>query len=293
MHKSQSEKASEPLVEPAFAGAIGKEVLVVGFPLAEKLLIDQLSVQLLMGNTSSSALMLNAAAEAAKTVSHDRRKSSGSKWEQHLLWHLTQQLDQINELIEAIEDQIELLRLEAQVHRDQALELFERADALEDILENGLQEHERSQAIAILRQSGRDQDFEALLLSDIAALLALQLQADRNQATTAYQKGEDCDTAADALEKELAARKREAEELRKELEAFNNDLHQTNHLSGVCLRLKEDLLAIAPDVACRFSIRQDVANQKHQGVTEESYDFNAEEELDSLDLGSIIPPHNP
>ncbi len=290
MDKFVSTKYSDLSSEPTFVGAIGKEdSWSLESRLAEKILVDNMSIQLLMGNIADSALRLNAGAEAAKSISRDNKKSSKGTWEQQLLWQLSQQLDQINQLIEAIEEQIELLRLEAKAHREEALQLFERADTLEDLLADGLQEHERRQAIAILRQSGHTEDLDAFNLSEIAALLTLQLQTDRANATTSYQKGEDCDSAADALEKELAERRREAEDLRKELEALSNDSQQSERLAQACLRLKEDLVAIAPDSAYTASLTKEVAQQKHQSATEERYDFDVEEELKALDLNSVNP----
>lgn len=290
MDKLESTEYTDLLSEPTFVGAIGKEpTSSLDSRLAEKIEIDNISVQLLMGNIADAALRLNAGAEAAKAIARYNRTSSKGTWEQQLLWQLSQQLDQISQLIEAIEEQIELLRLEAKAYRDEALQLFERADTLEDLLADGLQEHERSQAIAILRQSGHTENLDALNLSEIAALLTLQLQTDRANATTSYQKGEDCDSAADALEKELAQRKREAENLRNELEALSNDTQQSERLSQACLRLKEDLLSIAPDSAYTASLRKEVAHQKHQSATEERYDFDVEEELKALDLDPTSP----
>lgn len=290
MDKLESSTYFDILSEPTFVGAIGKEnTRSLDSRLAEKIVVENISVQLLMGNIADSALRLNAGAEAAKSISRDNKKSSKAKWEHQLLWQLSQQLDQINQLIEAIEEQIELLRVEAKAHRDEALQLFERADTLEDLLADGLQEDERRQAIAILRQSGHTEDLDALNLSDIGALLTIQLQTDRTNATTSYQKGEDCDSAADALEKELAQRKREAENLQHDLEALSNDTQQSERLAQACLRLKEDLLSIAPDSAYSASLRKEVAHQKHQSATEERYDFDVEEELKALELDPAGP----
>ena len=290
MTKLEPENRSGTPSKPTVVGAIGKEADRF---MAEKLLVDQLSVALLMGNISDSALRLNSGAEAKKTTTQAQRKSSDTKWNQQLLWHLAQELDQIQRLIEAIEEKIEVLRLEAQAHREHALELFERADTLEDILADGLQDHERNQAITLLRQSGHDGNLGALPLGEIAALLTIQLQKDRDEAASSYQDGEDCDAEANALERELAIRKREAEELRRELESIDNDTLQADRLSEACLRLKDDLLAIAPDSSFAAAVREDVAIQKHHALTPEDYEFDAEEELSSLDLGSLTPPHNP
>ncbi len=277
------------LSEPTSVGAIGKEFDRWRL---EKIEVDQFSIQLLMGNITESALRLNAVAEAKKANSQEHKKnSSTAKWDQQLLCQLSRYLDQINELIEAIEAQIEFLRLEAQVYRDRALELFERADALEDILADGLQEHERSQAIALLRQSGHTENLEPLDLTEIAALLALQLQADRSDAATSYQKGEDCDATADDLQEELSRRKREAEELQRELDALDQGSHKAERLSEACLRLKEDLLALAPDSKLASSVRADVAHEKQQAVAGECYDLDIEEELKSLELPSLSLSH--
>lgn len=273
------------------AGAIGKEVVLNFDPRwAEKIEVDNISIQVLMGNTVSSGLRLNAGAESIKATSRDRRKSTASTWEQQLLLRLANQLSQIEELIQAIEEQVVLLRSQAQQFREQSLKFFERADIIEDLLAEGLDEQERHQAITLLQEAGHQGDLGTLDQSDLAALLALQLREDRNHGAASFQKGDRCDSSAEKLLQELADRKLEAEELRKELALVSDDDdYHAERLSQACLRLKEDLLAITPSSSDTTALREGVADEKHKAARDEDYAFDADAEIGTLDLGAIAP----
>ena len=160
----------------AFSRAIGRQESGDAYA-REKFEVDQVSVQFLMGHDVSQALRLNSSAQRVKTSQENRRKGRDSRRSLELLRQLTEQLAVIERLIGELEEGIELLRSQARECREEALLLFEQADAMEDLLEGGLEEHERAEAIRLLRVSGCNDDLDLIDLEQLSVLLASQINS--------------------------------------------------------------------------------------------------------------------
>ena len=249
--------------------------------------IDRVSLQFLMGHEVSPSVPLNASAQSSKEFQEKRHKSQSTGQLLTRLIQIRVQIERAEALIQAIENRIEYLQTMAAAYQQAALEMFERAEDLENLMTESLQETERSRAIELLTAAGRREDLASMPLLQLAELIEAQIRIDRSSGTESYNHANETRELIEEIAVELERRRAEAERLRQVLDESTNDELLYEQLTRTSTQLKEDLILLAGKSHLPEGILRDVAEAKQSSLEadDEACDFTAE--ISSLNLHEL------